>query len=178
MVMPRRWASFARCSPTFRFSRSSSRTQGPAMRNGPGPKGPTAAMMCSDLGELLRPSGRPAPAPLLLGGADEPGEQRVRPGRTRLELRVELAAHVPRVLGELDHLDQRAVGREAGEAQPVLREQVAVAVVHLVAVAVPLAGLGGAVDLRDPGARAQLARVGAEPHGAAQVLDVALAWQQ
>src|SRR5256885_7965673 len=100
--MPRRWASFARCSPTVRLSPSSSRTQGPAMRNGPGPKGGGAAAMgCSDLGELLRALflGRAAPGLVLLCGADEAGEQRVRPGGARLQLRVELAAHVPRVIG-------------------------------------------------------------------------------
>ena len=48
---------------------------------------------------------------------------------------------------ELDHLDQRAVGREPGESQPVRLERLAVGVVELVAVAVALADLLLAVEL-------------------------------
>src|SRR5207244_254607 len=42
-------------------------------------------------------------------------EQRVRPVRARAELRVELARDKPRVVGELDDLDQASVGREPAE---------------------------------------------------------------
>src|SRR6185437_6677329 len=44
--------------------------------------------------------------------ADESGEQRVRARWARLELGMELATHEPWMIGELDDLDQRAVGRE------------------------------------------------------------------
>src|SRR5256884_104422 len=45
----------------------------------------------------------------------EIAEQRVRPVRARAELRVELARDKPRVVGELDDLDQASVGREPAE---------------------------------------------------------------
>jgi hypothetical protein len=45
-----------------------------------------------------------------LGGADEALEERMAVERPRLELGVELAADEPRVIGELDDLDQRFVG--------------------------------------------------------------------
>src|SRR5690606_8031290 len=49
----------------------------------------------------------------------EPLEQRVGPGRTRLELRVRLRGHVVRVLlaVELHELHERGVGRTAGDLQ-------------------------------------------------------------
>src|SRR5262249_34553011 len=39
-------------------------------------------------------------------GADEVAEERRRPRRAALELRVELARHEPRVVGQLDDFDQ------------------------------------------------------------------------
>ena len=52
---------------------------------------------------------------------DEPVEQRVRPLRAALELGVELARHEPRVVLELDDLDEpavRATGRRAAGPAP------------------------------------------------------------
>ncbi len=72
---------------------------------------------------------------------DEPGKQRMRPGRLRLELRMELHGHEPGMLGDLDDLDQPPVGAGAAEVHPVLGELLAVGVVELVAVAVPLGDL-------------------------------------
>ena len=69
---------------------------------------------------------------------DEPVEQRVRPLRPGLELGVELAGHEPRVVLELDDLDEPAVGRLAAQQHARRLERLAVAVVHLEAVAVAL----------------------------------------
>ena len=65
--------------------------------------------------------------------------------RLRLELRMELHGHEPGMVGQLDDLDQRAVGAGAGDLQAVGRELLAVDVVELVAVAVPLGDLARAV---------------------------------
>src|SRR5215813_10038766 len=79
-----------------------------------------------------RISQRPPAADLRFeGGADEPLEQRMRSGGPRLELGVELAAEEVRVVAELDHLDQTFVGRESREDEAVVRERLAVGVVHL-----------------------------------------------
>ena len=56
-----------------------------------------------------------------------------------LEFRMELHRHEPRMVGQLDDLDQRAVGAGAGEHHAVGRELLAVDVVELVAMAMPLA---------------------------------------
>src|SRR2546423_3241116 len=110
--------SSARAAPTGRFRSSDSTTHGPAMRNGAVPAAKWRAMSVASAGEPGRPlglgGGRAAAGAMLLARrADEPGEQRVRPRRAGLELRVELAADEPRVIGPLDHLHERAVGREA-----------------------------------------------------------------
>ena len=54
---------------------------------------------------------------VLVGGAHELDEQRVRRVRPALELGVELAADEVRVLGQLDHLDEPLVGRRAARAR-------------------------------------------------------------
>src|SRR5881409_2918748 len=108
-------ARSASASPTRRFKSSDSTTHGPAMRNGEAPPPKCCAMSVAAAGELRRPlrlgEGRRAPgAALLARRAHEPGEQRMRPRRAGLELRVELAPDEPRMIGELDHLDERPVG--------------------------------------------------------------------
>src|SRR5205823_2692113 len=136
--------SSASAAPIRRFSWSDSTTHGPAMRNGAARAAKCCATSVASAGELGRPlglgEGRPTPGAMLLARrAHEPGEQRVRPGRARLELGVELAADEPRVIGQLDHLDERAVGGEAGAAHAVFGQHVAIRVRHLVAMTVPLA---------------------------------------
>src|SRR4051794_11626737 len=49
---------------------------------------------------------------------NEPVEQRVRSLRSRLELRVELARHEPRVILQLDDLDETAVGDRPDKGMP------------------------------------------------------------
>ena len=108
------------------------------------------------------------------GRRHEPVEQRVRPLGPRLELRVELAGHEPRVVLELDDLDEPAVGRLAGQHHAGRLERLAVAVVHLEAVAMPLVDDLLAVDRGGLRAGRQLGRIEAEAHRAALVLHLAL----
>src|SRR5438309_9344926 len=177
--------SSATASPIRRFRSSDSTTHGPAMRNGAAP--PPAAKCCAtsvaSAGELRRPlglggGGGAAGAMLLARRAHEPGEQWVRPRGARLELRMELAADEPGVIGQLDHLDARAVGREAGAAHAVFGEDVAVGIGHFVAMPMPLADFERPVGLGDTRAGPQLARVGPQPHRPPQLLDPFLGPQQ
>src|SRR5882672_9386045 len=70
----------------------------------------------------------------------------------------------------LDHLRQEPVGRHAADAHAVLFEAALVAGVDLVAVAVALGNLTRAVvDGGDLAAALEYRRIGAEPHGAAEV---------
>ena len=105
------------------------------------------------------------------GGLDQPGEQRVRPGRPRAQLGVRLRGHVVGVhVGrQLDELDQVVVRRGAGEHQAGGLELLAVGVVDLVAVPVPLLDPGRAVRRPHHAALLELGRVEAQPHGAAEV---------
>src|SRR2546423_6221457 len=132
----------ASASPTRRFTSSDSTTHGPAMRNGEAPASKCCAMSVAAADELRRPlrlhEEHRAPGPTVLTRrAHEPCEQGVWPGGSGLELGVELAADEPGVIGQLDHFDQRAVGREPGTAHPVFGEHVAVGVRHFVAVTMP-----------------------------------------
>ena len=75
-------------------------------------------------------------------GGDELAEERRRPGRARLELRVELRRDEPRVIGQLDDLDEAALLERAADDEARVDQLLAVGVVHLVAVAVPLGDHG------------------------------------
>ena len=70
--------------------------------------------------------------------ADELAEERRRPRRPRLELRVELAGDEPRVIGQLDDLDEPALLERARDDEAGVDELLAVVVVDLVAVPVAL----------------------------------------
>src|SRR6185369_16623216 len=65
--------------------------------------------------------------------AHEALEDRMAVERPRLELRVELARDEPRMVAQLDHLDELAVLRQPREHEAVLLEGLAILVVHLVA---------------------------------------------
>src|SRR5262245_2777490 len=159
-------------SPVMSLSRAAtcagcrglSMTQGPAIRNRrplPSLARPAwiAAAMSAGDGDVR---GRRLAEPHLLvleRGAHEVGEERMRLQGLRLELRVVLHGHVPRVLRDLRHLHELAVGRLAGDREPALREAALVGLVELVAMAVPLEDLGRAVDLRRARAGLQLAGV-------------------
>src|SRR6266542_3750247 len=91
-----------------------------------------------------------------------------RPG---LELGMELPGDEPRVVGQLDDLDQLLLRPDAGDPETPLREPGQVIVVDLVTV--PVALLDGSLTVGS-GRRAALAqchRVQAEPHGATLVGD-------
>src|SRR5664279_1363587 len=104
-------------------------------------------------------------------GSDQTGEERMRTGGPRQELRVSLRGDVIRmhVGRELDELDEAAVRRGAGEPEPCLLELGPVAIVDLIAVAVTLIDQQAAVGLGDDRAFDQLGRIGTQPHGAAKV---------
>src|SRR6266567_6645682 len=72
------------------------------------------------------------------GRPDEVPEERVRPLGPAAQLRVELAGHEPRVVGQLDDLDEPAVRREAAQDEARLLQHLPVLVVELEAVAVAL----------------------------------------
>ena len=68
----------------------------------------------------------------------EPHEERMGFGGAALEFGMALTCHEPRVIGDLDHLDQALVWRDARYRKPCFRERVAISVVHFVAMAVTL----------------------------------------
>ena len=79
---------------------------------------------------------------------DEAGEQRMRLARLALELGMELHRHVPRVAGQLDHLDELAVERAADDLQALVGQRLLVEAVELVAMAMALVDHVGAVQPR------------------------------
>src|SRR5690606_12617604 len=83
----------------------------------------------------------------LVGGFDEPGEQRMRPQRLRLELRVELHGQEERMVGQFDDFDKLAVKRPPGDTQPRLGQHLLVGVVELVAMPMALVDDLFAVEL-------------------------------
>src|SRR5436190_8561946 len=171
-----RSASCARRSATWRFSVSSSSTQGPAMTKSASSRKTRSLIVTPGLGER-----RHHLAPLRLRlhcRGDEAREQRMRPRRPRLELRMELAADEPRMLRVLDDLDELTVGTHAGELEATLDEHVAILVGHLVAVTMPLADLRRTIDLGGPGPASEACRVRAEPHGPTHVRHVLLRLHQ
>ena len=85
-----------------------------------------------------------------------------------------LDAHEPRVVGQLDDLDERAVRAGAAEHEAGRGQPLAVVVVHFVAVPVAFADRPGAEGGERFGARRQLALVGPEPHRPAELRDLAL----
>src|SRR5215211_8737915 len=103
--------------------------------------------------------------------ADELAEERRRPRRPRLELRVELAGDEPRVVLELDDLDQAAFLICPRHDQPGFFWARAEVVVHLVAMPVTLVDHVLAVGLPSPSGLDELDRLRAQAHRAAQVLD-------
>ena len=91
---------------------------------------------------------------------------------------MELARDEPGMLGQLDDLDEPAFLEGARDDEPVLDELVAELVVDLVAVPMALVNRRLAVDLAGASPLAELDRLGAEPHRAAEILDLLLLGQQ
>ena len=92
----------------------------------------------------------PAASLCCVARLDEPGEQRMRLERLRLELGMELDRDVPGMRRQLDDLDELAVERAADDLQPLVGERFLVQAVELVAVAVPLVDDRFAVELAAP----------------------------
>src|SRR5256714_11367391 len=124
-AIPNFTASSANASPTRTLTSSDSTTQGPAMRKGPVPL-PNENRCVISVGAAGELGGaRPRRLvrvwmllPVIDRRADKSREQRMRPHRPRLQLGVELAADEPRMIRQLDHLDQRAVRRQPRRPQP------------------------------------------------------------
>src|SRR6202165_4003565 len=129
-TMPSLTATSASASPTRTLRSAVSTTHGPAMRTGMPPPPTRGAMSVGELAERAGGPGAAAgaglPLPVIQRGAHEPGEQRGRAHGPRFELGGELAADEPGMIRELDHLDQRAVGRQSRAAPAILADHVAV----------------------------------------------------
>src|SRR5205807_227132 len=88
--------------------------------------------------------------------------------------RVELARDEPWMIRQLDYLDQPSFLECPGHGEPRLDERRAVVVIHLVAVSVPLVHHGLAVGIERVRSFRELDRLRAEPHRAAEILDLLL----
>src|ERR1035438_9931408 len=86
-------------------------------------------------GEQRLLNGRLAPVALLFRRTDEALEQRVRLHGLALELGMELAAQIPRMVGELADFDVRIVRRLAGDLQTRRLHALFVFAIEFVAVA-------------------------------------------
>src|ERR1039458_9084619 len=122
-------------------------------------------------GEQWLLNGRQAPVALLFRRADKALEQRVRLHGLGFELGVELAAEIPRVVGELADLDVGIVGCFAGDLQARRLQALFVLAIELVAVAMALVDFALAVGVVGDAALGQAAIPTAEAHGAAQLVD-------
>src|SRR6267154_6442870 len=79
-----------------------------------------------------------AGALVLRSGSDERGKERMRPGRLRLEFRMELNGDVPRMAGQFGDLHELAVRRPTRDTQAVLGQGALIQTIELVAMPVPL----------------------------------------
>src|SRR5437763_12112228 len=112
-------------------------------------------------------------------GLDELAEERRRPRRPRLELRMELRGDEPRVVRQLDDLDQAPLLEGAADDEAGVDEPLAVGVVDLVTVPVAFGDHRlAAVDVTRPGAVDELDRLRPQAHRAAEILDVLLLGQE
>src|ERR1035441_8289784 len=123
------------------------------------------------MGEQRLLNGRLAPVALLFCRADEALEQRVRLHGLALELGMELAAQIPRMVGELADFDVRIVRRLARDLQARRLQALFVFAIELVAVAMALVDFARAVGVVSDAALGQAASPASQPHGAAQLVD-------
>src|SRR5438105_10965069 len=91
---------------------------------------------------------------------------------------MELAGDEPRVPGQLDDLDETSLLDRARNDQACIDEAWPEVVVDLVAVPMALVDHRLTVGLVGPGSRGELHRLRAEPHRAAEILDLLLLRQQ
>src|SRR5581483_7893239 len=100
------------------------------------------------------------------GGMDETLEQRMGCRRFRLELGMALHRQEPRMVAQLDHFDELAVGAGAGHLQAVGGELLAELIVELIAMAMTLAHHHLAVRLLRLASFHELAWIRSESHRA------------
>src|SRR5215468_5886872 len=124
------------------------------------------------------PDSSRSPALAVQRGLDEGAEERMRVPRAGAELRVELAGDEPRVVRQLDDLDELLLRPDPRDPQPGLLEVGQVVVVHLVTVAVALADDALPVGPRRAGALVDDDGVQPEPHRPALVDDLPLLGQE
>src|ERR1039458_814155 len=122
-------------------------------------------------GEQRLLNGRLAPVALLFRRADEALEQRVRLHGLALELGMELAAQIPRMVGELADFDVRIVRRLARDLEARRLQALFVFAIELVAVVMGLVDFARAVGVVSDAALGQAASPASQPHGAAQLVD-------
>ena len=102
-------------------------------------------------------------------------EQRMRIVRTGLQLRMELRADEPRMILDLYDLDETVIRQCTGDDEALVLELLPIGVVELEAMTMTLSHLVDAIGLLRMRARRELARIGADTHRAALVLDTLLA---
>src|SRR5712691_11559005 len=147
---------------------SLSKTQGPAIRASGAPSPISSCdVIRTGVGDFaLHPA-----ALVLERGADEGTEQRMRLQRLGLELGMELAAQIPGVIRDLSDLDVNGVRRFTREPKSVPLQDVFVFAVEFVTVAMALADFGFSVSGAREAAGCEQARISAQAHGAAQLVD-------
>src|SRR5271157_438696 len=118
----------------------------------------------------LFPALRQAAPPVLIGGPNERLEQGMRLHGLGLELGMELAAEIPRMIGDLADFDVGLVGRLAGDPQSRGFQPFFIFAIELIAVAVALVDLAHAIGAVGETVLGQLAGPAAQPHGAAEVV--------
>src|SRR3954467_555525 len=153
---------------------SLSMTHGPAMSaSGPPPRltPPTSTGDTTRLPYHGRRGRMPVRELVTMARFDESGEQRVRLERLRLELGMELHRHVIRMRWQLDHLDEISIERSSHDLESFLGDRFFVETVELETVAMTLFDDVAAIQLVRLGAGLQLARIRAEAHRPAEIVD-------
>src|SRR5438477_490177 len=91
--------------------------------------------------------------------------------RFRLELRMELAAQVPRMVGNLADLDVRAVRGLTGDTQSHRFQPILVLAIDLVAMPVALGNIAGTVRSVSEAVLRQVAGPASQPHRSPQLIN-------
>src|SRR5262245_43567208 len=106
-----------------------------------------------------------------MAGLDEAGKERMRCEWLRLEFRMELDGHVPRVRGQFDDLDKLAVERASHDLQSLVGQRFFKEAVELVPVAMPLVNDWLTIKLMRARSRLEFAGVRPQPHRASEVVN-------
>src|SRR5690606_14324055 len=180
-----RSARRASASPTCRLSESSSRTHGPAMRKKRS-RG-RSAMSARSLDERILAGGSRSSRRCAIAlrtaaraftvrrcGVHEITEERMRTHGARLELRMKLAPHEPRMVIQLHYLNECPVRRQSAEYQTIVLERLPESVRHLVAVPMAFTHLGCTVGTCRTSSCREATDVGTQTHAAAHVLHLLL----